>query len=290
MTPARNITIATCAMQPSLTESDAIFARALERRGASVTAAPWNGDQAPFAAADAVIIRSPWDYFHHTNAFEGWLEELGQYKRVFNDPALMRWNMHKSYLTDLQAKGVTMAGLRQCAPEPDAILAAIEDLGGGRMVIKPVVSGGALGLSVVDGPDAGAVAQAAEALKACVGDALVQKFMPEISTIGETSLIFFGGAFSHAVVKRPKSGDVRCQAEHGGQTERVHPSNAIVAKCQKLLEFAPSPPLYARVDAIILDETPWLMELECIEPELFFNYAPEAADRLADLLVKKILD
>ena len=41
----------------------------------------------------------------------------------------------------------------------------------------------------------------------------------------------------------------------------------------------------ARVDLVPIEGELHLMELELIEPELFFEAAPHAADRFADLLV-----
>src|SRR3546814_2436579 len=46
---------------------------------------------------------------------------------------------------------------------------------------------------------------------------LVQPLMPGIFTEGEFSLFFFGGRFSHAIVKRPASGDFRVQEQFGGR-------------------------------------------------------------------------
>ena len=45
---------------------------------------------------------------------------------------------------------------------------------------------------------------------------MVQPYLPEIERSGEVSMIFFGGAFSHAISKRPQPGDFRVQPEYDG--------------------------------------------------------------------------
>ena len=45
--------------------------------------------------------------------------------------------------------------------------------------------------------------------------ALIQPFLPAVTEEGELSLLYFGGRFSHALIKRPKAGDYRTQGQHG---------------------------------------------------------------------------
>lgn len=54
------------------------------------------------------------------------------------------------------------------------------------------------------------------------------------------------------------------------------------------MQTVPPTCLYARVDIVEARRGPLLMELELIEPELYFLIAPEAANRLADLVVARI--
>ena len=68
------IVLVTCQRWPDLSESDRLYARALELRGARVRAAPWNGPSAPFEAADAIVVRSAWDYAETPESFSGWIE------------------------------------------------------------------------------------------------------------------------------------------------------------------------------------------------------------------------
>jgi len=279
-----DILFATCLEQPDMTPSDRLVAEALARRGVAVAAAPWNGDQAPFGKAGLVVMRSAWDYYKHAEAFAGWLDRL-EGRNVANAPALMRWNMSKAYLEEMAAKGARLPAMRRTRAAVGDIAAAMDALKLDEAVVKPLIGASAHGLTLARRREPETIAQAAESLD---GEGFVQQKMEAVTTAGETSFMFFGGAFSHAVVKRPKAGDLRVQEEHGGVTARIDPPGWAVDEAARLLEMLPEPADYARIDAVVLDGALWLMEVEVLEPELFFTYAPEAAERFAEVLVNRM--
>src|SRR5579883_470803 len=137
------IVLATCNAWPELAAGDAPLARALaERHGVEVRTARWNAaeDRALFAAADLVVLRSNWDYHHAPAAFVawlGWLDALGT--PVFNQPALVRWNLDKGYLLELAGRGANVPRTLVVENEPAAIRAAVAGFGGAPVVLKPAV-------------------------------------------------------------------------------------------------------------------------------------------------------
>ncbi|MCI5046431.1 MAG: hypothetical protein MRY59_02925 [Aquisalinus sp.] len=278
-----HITLVTCMEMPGLLPEDEHLKSALQAQGAEVAVAPWNGHFAPFAATDLVLIRTPWDYTGHAEKFAQWLDRLEEAQTLVSNPvALMRWNMNKHYLVDLVRVGAPLTATAITAPEARDILSAAEKLGLQDIVIKPVISAGSKGLARLVSPDHDTLEKA---LTGITCDMLVQAFVPEIETLGETSLIFFGDKFSHAVVKKPKEGDIRCQEEFGGSATRIDPPAFAIEEARKLLTLLPSAPDYARVDVIIRDSDLILMEVELIEPELFFRLAPEAASLFAERII-----
>src|SRR6185436_11707692 len=118
---------------------------------------------------------------------------------------------------------------------------------------------------------------------------LVQPFLPEILSGGELSMLFFDGAYSHAVCKRPKPGDFRVQSEYGGTHENVEVDPAIVAQARACVLAAPSLPVYARVDGVVKDGRFLLMELEVFEPLMFLGSHPEAPARFARAIERRLL-
>lgn len=286
------IIFVTCNEFPELQPGDRILADRLIEKGVDVKAVPWNDpgwgneEKSNFAGADIILIRSTWDYFMHVDKFSQWLDALSSFGNVLNRPSLMRWNMTKTYLGELEDAGVAIVPTRFCAPTPTAINDTIEKLEIDEAVVKPVVGGGASELTIIQKSDALSIQKAANRL---THSAMVQPLLSSVKTEGEISLIYFDGEFSHGVLKRPKSGDIRVQEEHGGTTKRINASAQMVAFGSKVLHACPGDtPCIARIDIVPIDGDFYVMEAELIEPELFFNYAPEQAEVFADLLVQKL--
>lgn len=188
---------------------------------------------------------------------------------LMNPAALLRWNSDKAYLKELGAKGIPTVPTVEVDHLSDASLsAASAKFGQLDLVVKPPVSGGAHGtyrLKVGEPipPDV-------------VGKRMmVQPFQPSI-TVGEWSIILFGGKFSHAVLKTPVAGEFRVQPHLGGIDRFGVPPHGAVELAQAALAAAPAPALYARVDMITgANGALKIMELELIEPALFLHHAPD---------------
>ena len=153
------------------------------------------------------------------------------------------------------------------------------------MGVKPIFGATASGLSLVRRDGEASIDRAAGHLGF---PGLVQAVVPEIKTLGETSLIYFAGAFSHAVTKTPQPGSILSQPDFGGRVEAVAPPARAIEAARRLLDLLPEPAHYARVDVVILDDGLRLMEVELIEPELFLTHDDDAAGRLAELLMQEL--
>ena len=270
---------------PDLQPDDAPIAAALEGLGADVRALPWNGPFAPFEECALVAVRSTWDYAETPERFLEWLQRLDAAGlATTNRPSLMRWNARKEYLLDLAARGAPLPPTLLVRPEAGAIAAAMDELGLGEAVVKPVFGAGASGLSIVRREDPLGLAAAADALGY---DGLVQPLVAEIQTIGEASLAFIGDEFSHAVIKRAAAGSILIHAEHGGSTAPLAPTDEQVQVAQAVLGMLPEPADYARVDLVSTERGPVLMEVELIEPELFVLHGAGAAARYARFLLDR---
>lgn len=284
-----NIAFVTSAALRELTPDDRIASAELERRHARVTAAVWNDRAVNWPEFDAIVVRSTWDYHHNASAFRRWIDELeATGARVWNPPSVLRWNMEKTYLRDLAQMDVPVVPTewldKGATPDLGGLLA---ERGWTEAVVKPVISAGATRTWRVSHATALTVdAELAESLGA--GDVMVQPFVPEIQTRGEWSLMFIDGAFSHAVRKIPTGGDFRVQTQFGGSAITDEPSSEILRAAQRVLDAAPSPWLYVRVDGIETDAGFLLLELEMLEPSLFFSHTSTGAQRFADAIIAHI--
>lgn len=282
-----NIAFVTSSEHADLTADDRLAVAELAGRRATVKAAVWNDPAVPWGDFDTIVIRSTWDYHHSADEFRAWigrLEALGA--PVWNPPAVVRWNMEKTYLRDLAAAGIPVVPTEWLARGSRPDLGALLDRRGWLdAVVKPVISAAATRTWRVSRTSVAEIeARLAESLD--VGDVMVQPFIPEIQTKGEWSLMFFAGEFSHAVRKMPLDGDFRVQTGFGGRSAVEHPGDAVLHAVRNVLDAAPKPWLYVRVDGIETAAGYLLLELEMLEPSLFLAQNPAAPARFADAIVR----
>ena len=110
---------------------------------------------------------------------------------------------------------------------------------------------------------------------------IVQEFQKNVVKTGEIAIILFGGKYSHAVLKKAKKGDFRVQDDFGGTVEKINPSKDLIALAEKTIQKLEPIPFYSRVDLILNNENnPIIMELELIEPELWFRFKVDAAKKI----------
>ena len=280
----KRIALATSAAHPELHEHDFPLVDALRATGLDPVAEVWTDPSVDWSAYDAVLLRSVWDYHVRYDEFTEWLSLVDKAGvPVFNDSGLVRWNGDKRYLVELRERGVATVPSQVAAG--DCLREVVAGLDGQEIVVKPTVSASAL--HTVRG------VAGSEELNRAMDDLpdtvyLVQPFLSEILTDGEWSLMFIDGEFTHAVVKRPAAGDYRVQVMFGGEATLTDPPLAVLESARSALAAAGSPPLYARVDGVVVNGRFLLMELELIEPYLFLPEFPEATDKLAAAVARRV--
>lgn len=278
------IAFATHSAHPEIEDDDRPLAEALAGRGALVMTSPWDHPEFDWGVMDLVVLRSPWDYFHHCQTFLDWLARVEPQTQVVNPPEVVRWNMNKRYLTEFPARGIhTTPTVFLPRRQPASLTDLCEAQGWGTVVLKPAVSADSWE-TVRIAPEGYADGQTYLERHLPDRDLLVQPFIKDVEEGGEQCLLFFGGAYSHAVRKN--------SAFRGGR--HVGPEGLLVSPTKDAIEMAHDVLLkaevkdlpYARVD-IARDNQgePMLMELELFEPTLFFREKPGSEAFLADLLL-----
>lgn len=248
---------------------------ALARRGVTAETVAWSDAAVDWARFELCVLRSPWDYHLRREEFLAWTARV---PRLLNPPEVVRWNSHKGYLRDLEARGVPIIPTHWLAQGAPPVLPAAW----AEAVVKPAVSAGALN-TVRFRREAPQQAQATLERILATGDAMVQPYLRSVETDAERSLIFFDRRFSHAMRRLP----VLELGAH--RAERLEASAEDLAVARQVLAAADRDLLYARVDLARDDAGALrLMELEVIEPRLFFDTVPEAADRLAGAIVERL--
>lgn len=232
---------------------------------------------------DLVLPLLVWGY---PRAHGAWNEQVTAWEaagvRLANPGPVLRWNADKVYLAKLAERGAPVVPtLFAEAPDEAALAEAAARLGADQLVAKPRVSSTAWrtirwspGDPVTGGPESAA---------------MIQPFLPSIETTGETSLLFFGGRYSHAIRKRPQPGDFRVQPEFSGIITAHDPAPEEVEAAERVLAAVEEELLYARIDLVRgEDGAPLLIELELIEPDLYLGYDPKGGTMFAEAAERSV--
>ena len=257
------------------------LAEALATAGLTAVPTPWTdhvADASGLTRFPLVLPLIAWGY-HRDHA--RWMQACATWEaagvKMLNPPSVLGWNSDKSYLGRLTEQGVAIpVTIWVDGPTQADVDAAFDRFGVDQIVVKPRVSGGAYktlrlsrGEAMVGAPE---------------GPAMIQPYIPSIESVGETSLLFFGGKLSHVVNKRPVTGEFRVQVQYGGGYVALpEPPPGALALAEKTLAAIDEDLLYARIDMAPGADGGWLlMEAELIEPDFYLGSAPEGGKRFAE--------
>lgn len=242
----------------------------------------WDDPDLPARGYDLAIIRACWDYHERVDAFVATLEALERAGlRVLNSPEVVKWNARKTYLRELGSAAIATVWAEKA--DAHTVAQAFDALDAVELVVKPQVGAGSAETVRLKRN----AWSEADLIGAPRGAAMIQPFLRAIETEGERSLFWFGGQYSHAVRKIPKGGDWR--ANIPGETRFVAetPPDAAMQVAEAARERAPKDLLYVRIDLVLGDDGGWrVIEIEAIEPYLFFDLAPEAARLFAGAIAR----
>jgi glutathione synthase/RimK-type ligase-like ATP-grasp enzyme len=285
MSTARpRLALCTSSEFPTLFDDEQALPSLLAAAGLDAEPVVWSDPAVVWDRYDLVVIRSTWDYFTRIDEFRAWLDRMeAECVPLWNPPSLLRWNLDKHYLAQLAEHGVaTLPTLFVDAPA--SLAALVAEAGFSDAILKPAISGGSWRTHRFAAADAPSLEGELNTIVAA-GGAMVQPFAPEIVDEGEWSFLFFGGRFSHVVVKTPAARDFRVQPKFGGTFRAVTPPPHLRTQAEVILRLLPTVPLYARIDGIRRGDQLLLMEVEVIEPYLYLPADPAAAARYVAALV-----
>ena len=260
---------------------------ALAHLGLHAEAACWDDAAIDWGSFRVAVLRSPWDYVPRYDEFLAWLDRTDTKTGVLNPPAVVKWSTDKHYLADLAAVGVPVVPTRFC--EPGGALPGAYELDG-EIVVKPVISAGSK--DTVRHTSPAAARDHIAALVEAGRSAMIQPYLDRIDRDGETGLVYFEGAFSHAFRKGPILRADAPATDAFFAPEEIAPRTPSIAELavgDAALAACPPDLLYARVDLVPgPNGTPVVLELELAEPSFFVATAPGSAKRFADCIAKRL--
>ena len=280
------ILIATCLEYPHPTPNLEAVLGALRSSGAEASYLPWKTTPLEtFAAADAVLPLCCWDYYDDPERFLRWVDALeAKGTQLINPPTLLRWNFRKTYLLEMAKAGLAVPNTFHLSEvSREAIEQRMEEKGWRIAVLKPVSGQSGHGVRKLDWDK-----RAEWSLKGITGESLLQEYQEDIGALGETTLTFIEGAFSHAVRRVLKAGEWRANQQFGATYEHVDVSQDVIDAARDYLSHLAQVPLYARVDGLVRPDGFILTELELIDPYLYLEFAPGSADTMAKALLQRL--
>ncbi|KAA2243638.1 hypothetical protein F0L74_14235 [Chitinophaga agrisoli] len=273
----------------TLDDEESLLLGYLANKGLPIERVVWNDPSVRWEDYGLALIKAPWDYHEQIGAFYQWLDKLQALGiPLLNPHHIIKWNSDKHYLMEVIAAGfavIPSAIIENGAPH--GIAPFFHQFNTAQLILKPCVSAGAKHTYVITPAN---VSQYQEELTPLLLQEafLVQPFIQEIETQGEWSFIFLNGQFSHAVIKRPRTGDFRVQPAHGGTTDAASPAEEHLHSAARFAERFAKDCLYARVDGVIINGVFTLMELELIEPYLFLGNVENGYERYYQALIQRM--
>jgi glutathione synthase/RimK-type ligase-like ATP-grasp enzyme len=275
---------------PDLRDDWPLLRAALAERGIDATTQVWDDPDANWKQFDLVVANGAWDNIHRPDEFLAWADEVGRIVRIVNSSDTLRWNHNKRYLAELASAG--------CVTVPTTWVETgteVEQLSlpSGEFVVKPTISGGGYqtaryGEGEADHAEArGHIAHLLDEGRSV----MVQPYQSAVDVHAEVGLIFLGGEYSHAIRKGALL-PPGTRATKGLYTDEVitpaEPSTeqrAVAAETLRVAEGILGPTTYARVDLVPTEEGgSAVLELELLDPALFFDHHPPGAARFAEVL------
>lgn len=278
----KKIALITCEDLTGFVTDEHHLETALKKREIAFDWIPWR-QKTNWDEYGAAIVRTPWDYAKCPQEFLSQMKMIADSScRLLNSFEILKWNADKTYLRDLAEKGVRIIPTLWSTLESfDQVKGFFEALESPQIVIKPQIGAGGVNTFLL-GQDEPLDASVNELLNCPI---MVQPFMKQVQKEGEYSAHYFNKKFSHCILKTPKQGEFKSQEEYGSQINVVDLTEGQKNFCKTVLDKICEPWLFARVDFINSEDGhPCLIELELIEPSLYFRYKEGSAEFLVDQL------
>ena len=218
---------------------DHLVKKALEKQGLKAGRKSWSDPAFDWSSTKYILFRTTWDYFDRFPEFSAWLNKVSKVTSLLNSENLIRWNIDKHYMLDLQKKGVHICETYFIEAQTQSTLRELHVKHGlNDFVLKPCISGGArhtykIYKHQID--DYESIFQELIAHEAM----MLQPFQDNIVSKGEISIMIMNGKYTHAVLKIAKKGDFRVQDDYGGSVHDYEPSREEIEFAENTVKSCP---------------------------------------------------
>jgi len=280
-----NLALLSCRDLPDWEKDDRFFQTVLSEHGVDWTVVSWD-ETCDWSTFDGVLIRTTWDYVDRRVAFVLALEEISTQTVLLNPIEVVRWNIEKTYLKDLEDRGVPIAPTVWILKKEVSLIDVMQERGWSKGFLKPVVGACASNTKRFSISEVKEAQHWLDRLLEMDTQMMLQPYIETVETEGEYSAIFFADKLSHCVQKIPVTGDYRVQDDFGASDQCIDPNEVpemllVAHQTLSVLHSRFENLLITRIDFLHMMNEDWVVnEVEMIEPSLFFRHSQEEAPRL----------
>ena len=299
MTSKPKVTLVTSANMPNLYRGEEGILDALAERGCDPQIKVWNDPEVDWNDAGLVVVRSVSDYPTQRGTFLRWTRKV---PRILNHHDVLEWNTHKTYLRSLEKRGLPVIQTTWLEPEQQLSKHQIHTRfpASGEFIVKPAVSSGVRDIgryTTNSTPQRQAAMEQVQGLLRDGRTVMIQRYVEQVDTHGEISLVFFNGLVSHSVEKRPvlhpssisdptmheavvTAADANSQAWQWGEEIRRILHLYVRERMGRDELF-----LFNRVDIVPDGKGSFLvMEVSLVDADLYLGATPDALGNFADAI------
>lgn len=265
----KKVGIVSCDKYKGKIEEDKNLKEALINLGINTDIISWQSEED--LDYDLLVIRSVWGYQNNYNEFKNWLLNLKEKNiRVCNSPDIILDNIRKDRQFNILKRNnidcIETVFLDRNGFSKEKIKELSKDK---PTVIKPSISGSGENTHIIniDLPNSIKIGEVEEIYGKALSNSetaiMIQPYISEINN-GEYSCIFIEGKLTHTMMRFP---NIFHDKKEAFLVENV-PSKILelARKVESLEEYKGY--LYMRVDMVMVNDKPKIMEVELAEPDL----------------------
>lgn len=275
--------IVSCDKWKGKIDEDKRLKLALEDLGIKAEIISWEEDK--IDDYDLLVLRSVWGYQNNYEKFKSWLLELKEKDiQLLNNPNMVLTNIQKNkqfnILDNYNIEHINTVFLTSVDLYSVEFSKKLLELAKSNpIVIKPTISGSGENTFLLDMnninsqiPNTIELKEVREKFEPLIQEnddleIMIQPYISEIN-FGEYSCIFIDGQLTHTMLRFP---NVFHAKQRPYLIEKVPKSVLDLAyKVENIPEFQSY--LYMRVDMVVVDNIPKIMEVELAEPDLLTKY------------------
>ena len=290
----KKIAIVSCNKWKNKIEEDKLLQNTLIQSGYNADIISWEDADVNYDEYIALVLRSVWGYQNNYLEFKTWLNMIKQSQiLLLNSPELVSNNIRKDKQFELLAK-------YEIPIIPTEFIYKLEDLFNDikfdekkPKVLKPIISGSGENTFLVDSGESlytDKIIKPFEKIIKCEDNGIMlQPYIREVKN-GEFACIYIDGVNTHNMMRYPGIFANRKKPVYLTNIPEV--VKKIADKVSKIEEY--SNHLYMRIDIVLHNNKPMIMEVELAEPDLLFKFIPdekmknESVNQFAKKLIRRI--